>query len=172
MNEHDDSLIRSKISVSAENLEVKQPSTEQDRIFQRNLDKFCDDTRNPVGKNLSRWLVAATVVLSVGLVSVFIGSPINESVTGKQELSELIASSNQLEKQLAMYDEYSLDAKQFAAYIRLRLEIEQIDQQLNQYYLSNNANFKSEVNLLWKQRVKAVKNLKSIYESETLVARI
>lgn len=172
MNEHDDSLIREKISVSAKSLEVKQPSTDQDRIFQRNLDDYCEEARGPLGIKLSRWLIAATVVLSIGIVSIFNGYSINESATGKQELSELIASSNKLEKQLAMYDEYSLDAKQFAAFIRLRLEVELIDEKLNQYYISNNGNFNSEVNSLWRQRVNAVKSLKSICESETLVARI
>ncbi len=172
MKEHDDSLIRSKISDSAENLEVKQPSTDQDRIFQRNLDDYCEDTRNPVGKKLSRWLVAATVVLSVGLVSVFIGSSTNQPVAGKQELSQLIASSNQLEKQLAVYDEYSLDAKKFAEYMRLRSEIELIDQQLNQHYLGDTTSLNLEINLLWRKRVNAAKNLKSIYESEQLLARI
>lgn len=56
--------------------------------------------------------------------------------------------------------------------MRLRSEIELIDQQLNQHYLGDATSFNLEINLLWRKRVNAAKNLKSIYESEQLLARI
>ena len=135
MKEINDSLIRKKLRDSADCLEKRVPNAEQDRIFLENLEEFSKSNERKSSPIISRWLVAASVVLSVGLTVVYIESPFQEKAE-YHELSELIESSNQLEQQLSSYDENSLNARQYAEYIRLRLEIEQIDQQLNERFLS------------------------------------
>ncbi|RDX35662.1 hypothetical protein DZA50_06890 [Kangiella sp. HD9-110m-PIT-SAG07] len=172
MKQHNDQAIRAKLSRSADALEQKHPSSKQDLIFQDNLEKLPSTQGKIEQRKMLKWVVAAGIILSVGLTTVYVGNPLQKEASPEKGLPQLIASSNQLEKQIAIYDELTLNANQYAEYIGLRLELEQIDQQLNYYYSSAEGELNSEVNRLWERRVDVAKSLKSIYQNDTLVARI
>lgn len=172
MNDINDSLVKAKLKNSVERLEQKVPAPEQDHVFQENLNKNLQHQERKIFPNLYKWTVAAVLLLSISLMTVYIQSPFEEGVES-HKLSELIESSSQIEQQLSAYDDHSLNAEQYAEHIRLRLEIEQIDQQLNDFYLSEKTTLsKPEIYQLWKQRINAAKSLKSVYQADSLVARI
>lgn len=171
MKQVNDSEIRHHLKISAENLELKEPSVEQDRIFQKNLESLTDSHKRGVFEKRPRWFVAASFALTIGLATIFLSNSFhNERVS--DDTSILMASSKKLEQQLSGLDMDKLNPKQYAEYVRLRLEIEQIDQQLNQYYLSDKEHSQLDITYLWKRRVSAAKSLKSIQRADSLVARI
>ncbi|GAA4354182.1 hypothetical protein [Kangiella marina] len=175
-NKRDDTVIKDALFALSQELDKKEPSIEQDAVFQENLSKnlpesgFYENNKTMIG------LVASIFVVTFFIISVFFETnTLNQAVDSTlsdTETSTLISQSNVIEHDISQYDPTTLSPAQYVEVVRLRGEVERIDQLLNAHYQSESGDDEQRAVVLWKERLKNIQSLRAVYSNQYIVARI
>ena len=171
MNSISEQELRDRLGSELHQAQEYQPHSRQDAVFQENLDAQLSKQKVDSVRVKHPWFVAAMVVIAVGVVAVF-GRGYFADNQATPTIAELIQASNQIESELATYDKNQLDSLQYVEALKIRDDIGQLDNTLNDLYQSGSGVANEQIQNLWQRRLSMARQLKSIYTNQYTVARI
>jgi len=148
------------------------PPVNQDAIFQESLEQHLSNQSSGKSKKGFYWSVAASVLFVVGIYVTLNNGDFNHSSVYQKGLPELITASNQIERELSGFEAENLDSEQYVEVFKLRDEISQLDNTLNELYSLDQHISEEELESLWLRRLKATQSLKDVYTSQYRIVRI
>lgn len=171
MSNHREQDLLNQLQSELQQAEEYRPGSEQDAIFQENLERQQLETKT-YSSVKHPWFAAAMAILVIGIVAVVGQNYLDQSRVSTVPMEQLIHASNEIESELSGFDVNQLETSQYIAVIKLRDEISQLDSRLNELYQQNGHASEQRLQELWQRRLEMARNLKALYTNHYVVARI
>ena len=175
MSKYMEQSLRRQLKFELSNIKSHQPSSEQDAIFQENLERFSSQCSSRDSLVQPFWYIAAMLLISIGF-AVHIGKNyINfNSIDTKHgmTIAELIAASNQVESEIASIESTHDNSSQYIEVLKIREDLGELDNKINELYQSGVTRSKDDIQALWHKRLEMARHLKGLYTNQYEMARI
>lgn len=172
MSKNNEDELRLTLKDELEKASNFEPAANQDAIFQESLEQHLSEKLSIKKSRGFYWSVAASILFLTGITVMVINNYSNDSSGYHGSLPELITASNLIERELSRFEAENLDSEQYVEVFKLRDEISQLDNTLNELYSLNQQVPEEKLESLWARRLKATKNLKAVYTSQYRIVRI